>query len=290
MPTAALITYQQSPTLTRSDTLLATALQARGWHATPAAWDDPAVDWTAFDVVILRACWNYHTQPVEFRAWLARLEAARVPTWNTPDLVRWNMQKTYMRDLSAHGVNVVPTLWVQRGDAVNLAVLLYREGWAQAVVKPQVSASAWQTWVVTPTEAAARQPDLDAMLATGDVMIQPLIPGIHNGEWSLIFFNGAYSHTVLKRPGAGNIFVQADLGGTWEPADPPPGAIQESRAILGTAPGRWPLYARVDIVLDHGSLLLMELELIEPELFLDEAAAGRFADALLARIAPQEEV
>lgn len=281
MPTVALITYQQYPTLTTSDTHLATALHTRGWSAIPVAWDDPVVDWSAFNAVVLRACWDYHTRPAEFRAWLARLDTVGIPVWNTPDVIRWNMRKTYLRDLAAAGINVVPTVWAAPGETVNLVDVLSAQGWAQAVVKPQISASAWQTWTVTPAEAVTRQPDLDGLIANGGALIQPLVPEIRTGEWSLIFFNGTFSHAVLKRPGAGSIFVQEEHGGSTTPATPRPEHV--AQAMLEAAPDGPPLYARVDAVAVNGTLQLMELELIEPSLFLDNASAARFADALLAR-------
>ena len=162
-----------------------------------------------------------------------------------------------------------------------------------AVIKPAISASAYSTWPVTPETAAGHQAALDYLLTTTSVLVQPLMPEIHAGEWSVIFLGSEYSHTVLKRPASNTIFVQEELGGSWEPCDPPDGLISQAEAILRAAEtiggaGVPLLYCRVDGLLVDGRLILMELEAIEPALFLEGSphAAEKFVEALVSVSAP----
>ena len=248
------------------------------------------MSWKGFQGVMVRSCWDYHRRLPEFLAWIARLERDGLARalWNPPELLRWNSHKSYLRDLAARGVPVVPTRWLERGSSSDLSELLRREAWPEAVVKPAVSASASGTLSTTLAGAAASQPRLDALLAAGDVLVQPLMPEVRDaGEWSLMFFAGRFSHAVLKRPAAGDYRVQWEFGGSAESRTPPPELTRDAERVLASVPGD-PLYARVDGVARDGRLVLMELELIEPHLFLgwDAGAATRLADAVRAVLPP----
>jgi glutathione synthase/RimK-type ligase-like ATP-grasp enzyme len=178
---------------------------------------------------------------------------------------------------------VVPTVRVERGAEADLAEILDERGWTEAVVKPAVSASAFLTRRVRREEAVEAQVDFDRLLAHSASLVQPFLPEIGSrGEWSLLFFAGKPSHAVLKRPGAGDFRVQSELGGNALPQKASPALVAQARQVLEHIPGPW-LYARVDGVEVDGSFLLMELELIEPSLFLacDRQAPARFASAVL---------
>jgi glutathione synthase/RimK-type ligase-like ATP-grasp enzyme len=242
-----------------------------------------------FDLVVLRSCWNYHRHLAAFRRWLDRLEAAGVPLWNPPAVLRWNLDKGYLRDLAGAGLPIVPTVWLDAGAPAQLAAILETQGWERAVVKPRVSASAHGIWRVDRAAAAQKQPEFEQLLMASGAMVQPLMPQIADGEWSFIFFRGECSHTVLKTPGADDIFVQQRLGGTSVLHAAPPSLVEQAAALLRAAtarllPDEEPLlYARVDGLNVGGQLVLMELELTEPGLFLDLAppeAPARFADAI----------
>src|SRR6266540_1929930 len=202
---------------------------------------------------------------------LAELGLAAVPAvWNPPAILRWNSHKGYLRDLAARGVPVVPTRWLARGTPVELAQLLRDVGWSDAVVKPAVSASAHGTWRTSFETAGADQRRLDELLRSGDVMVQPFMSEVRDaGEWSILFLGGRFSHAVLKRPGAGagDYRVQLEFGGTAATMVPPDTLLADAEAVMAAVPGD-PLYARVDGVERDGRLVLMELELIEPHLFL----------------------
>jgi glutathione synthase/RimK-type ligase-like ATP-grasp enzyme len=291
----ALVTDLQQPGLSESDSLLVAPLLARGLHPVPVPWESDDDAWESFDAVILRSCWNYHRAPDAFRAWLERLEGAGARLWNPAPVVRWNMDKCYLRGLAARGVVIAPTVWLDRGQDARLAAILKQHDWPQALVKPRIGASAYGIWQTGVAEAASQQEAFAAALQTSGLMVQQFLPEIAEGEWSLIFFRGVYSHAVLKRPEAGNIFVQKRLGGSWRVATPPPHVIAQASAALHAAaqltlpPDDTFLYARVDGIDVAGMLVLMELEVPEPGLMLNAdmpGAAERFADAILAIVSP----
>ena len=249
----------------------------------PAAWDDSAVAWDSYDALVVRSTWNYHRSLDAFRAWIDRVEALGVPLWNPPAILRWNASKTYLRDLAAGGVDAVPTHWVERGSVATLSEVLHDAGWSDAVVKPAVSASAHETWRVT---APRLTPDDESrfgrLTASGDVMVQPFLAELaRDGEWSVMFVAGQYSHAVLKRARAGDFRVQREHGGTAEPRSPPAAVLAAAMNTVARIPGSW-LYARVDGCVVDSLFLLGELELLEPSLFLaaDAGAAERFASAI----------
>jgi glutathione synthase/RimK-type ligase-like ATP-grasp enzyme len=279
----ALVTYSGLPDLSRDDQLVIAPLAERGVRAVAAAWDDPAVAWDSYDALVIRSTWNYHTSVESFRAWIDRVELLGVPLWNPPSILRWNASKTYLRDLAAHGVDVVPTRWVDRGNGASLHALLGDAGWADVVVKPAVSASAHETWRV---DAARLTPDDETrfarLSAMAEMMLQPFLPELsRDGEWSLMFFAGEFSHAVLKRPRAGDFRVQHEHGGSAEPLEPLAHVLAAARAIMPRGPGR-SLYARVDGVEIGGKFVLVELEMLEPSMFLaaEPKAPERFAAAI----------
>jgi glutathione synthase/RimK-type ligase-like ATP-grasp enzyme len=278
----ALVTYRGLPGLSTDDQLLLAPLSARGITAEPAAWDDPAVAWDAYDALVIRSTWNYHTSFTAFLAWIGRVDAIGVPVWNAPTILRWNASKTYLRELAARGVDVVPTRWVDRGSSASLRVVL-GDSWLDAVVKPAISASAYETWRIAAGRVTAEDEARFRRLTTaGDVMVQPFLPELaREGEWSLMFIAGEFSHAVLKRPRDGDFRVQHEHGGSAEAGTPPKHVLAAARAILTQAPGHT-LYARVDGVEIDGRFVLVELELLEPSMFLarDASAVDRLAEAI----------
>jgi len=283
-PHVALVTCTRIPDLTPDDRLLAAALRERGAAATPAVWDASTVDWASFDRIVLRSVWDYHLRVEEFAAWIDARAADGTRLLNPASLVRWNLHKAYLADLAAAGHAVIETVRVPRGEPMSLAALLGERGWKEAVVKPAVSASAHRTFRVGRSEAPSRQGELDTIVSAGDALVQPLAPEVLDaGEWSLVFVAGTFSHAVLKRGAAGEFRVQEEYGGRATPGDPGPAVLAQAAAVLAAAPGL-STYARVDGIVRDGAFVLMELELIEPVLYLgvDARAAGRLADAVLA--------
>lgn len=275
------VTYAGAPDLTEDDRLVIEPLRHLGWSVDPLVWDDSSVDWTRYPALVLRSTWDYHKKAEDFSGWLGRIEDAGCSLWNPPGLVRWNMDKTYLRELSARAIPITPTVWLERHGRSNLGSLLGRTGWDRAVVKPTLSATAFLTWITTPQSAEADQSRMDEMLERGGVLVQKFEDTISQGEWSLIFFRGVLSHSVLKVPSEGDFRVQKDYGGTSAAAAAPPAVIATAELVLAEVPVPW-LYARVDLIDSESGVRLMELELLEPDLFLrhDPGAPERFASAI----------
>ena len=285
MPRIALATSSKHPQLAADDRLLIDPLAERGIMAEPAIWDDSAVQWESFDAVIIRSCWDYHLKPERFLRWIASLMEARIPLWNPGTLVRWNANKTYLLDLDAKGVATVPTIWPAPGDRVTLNDKLRELGWTKAVVKPRISATAHRTQLVTIDNADSAQSLFDELRDGAGVMVQKFMDSIvEEGEWSLLFFDRQFSHAVVKTPKPGDFRVQNDFGGSERIADPPAHVLQSATRILDIVEPT--VYARVDGVVDGQQFRLMELELIEPMLFLaaHPEAPVRFADAIAKKL------
>jgi glutathione synthase/RimK-type ligase-like ATP-grasp enzyme len=260
----ALVTSAALPDCTDDDRLLLPALAARGIAGEPAVWDDPAVDWAAFDAVCVRSPWDYHLRVDAFEAWVRALP---VPAANPAPTLLWNTRKRYLDELAARGVPVIPT----RRLAGSLADLLADTGWGEVVVKPEVSAAGRDTW----RARAGFEP------GEGSWLVQPYLPAIEDeGEWSLVYLDGAYSHAVRKLPAAGQFLVHVEHGGRVVAGEPDE-ALREAGDRTIAAVGPLP-YARVDLVRGPDGPLLMELELVEPELFFrfDPASPDRLARAL----------
>ena len=270
------------PGLEDEDDALARALRERGHRVSAPIWTDPAVDWRGYDAVALKSPWDYFDRISEFYAWLDRLQTLGVRLLNPLEIVRWNADKRYLRDIAAAGFRIVPTHWLPRGSTFEPAALFAEFQTPKLVVKPAVSGGAKNTFALTPAEAAGKVAEINALLADEDFLAQPFLPEIQApGEWSLLYFGGEFSHSVLKTPKSGDFRVQLYFGaGTENRPAPPALRATADRLVAQFAPGC--LYARVDGVEVGGELLLMELELIEPMLFLayDAAAAGRYEAAL----------
>lgn len=293
-PRVAFATYDAAPNLSDDDRLFAEAAERRGLRVEGVSWR-AEVDWTAFDAVVPRTTWDYFLVPEAFRAWIAGLEQAGVPMHNPPAVLRSNMHKGYLLALAADGHRVVPTHHAE-GAAASLGDAMHELGAKEAVVKPAVSAGGWETFR---TFGSAEDDARFARLANhpGGVLVQPFLDAIvTDGEWSLLFFAGRYSHAAVKRAKAGDFRVQHTHGGRYEPATPPASVVRDAEAVLaagarlaGVEPEQL-LYGRVDGLVrgagDDARLVLMELELLEPSLFLLQApeAAERAADALLALV------
>ena|SRR5262252_4838800 len=272
MTQIGLVSYAQCPELTADDRLLIPAFARRGVDAVPVVWD-ARVDWRQFARVVIRSCWDYHLRLSDFLAWVEHLERLGVRLSNSARLIRWNAAKTYLQELNGRGVRIPPTVWIAEDEERDAATILRTWGWASAVAKPVVSASAHGLKRVFVDQPAS---------VTGPAMVQPFLSEVLNpGEWSLVFIGGEYSHSVLKRAAPGDFRVQSEYGGEATIASPCPSMLRTAKKILA-ALEESPDYARVDGILCGDEFVLMELELIEPFLFLKMgSAADRFAEAIL---------
>lgn len=278
-------TSEENSGLTEDDLIAAGALSALGVDVRPLVWTRTlatSVDSAA--TVILRSVWDYHLRSSEFTRWISDLEKRGTRVLNPPDVVRWNLNKRYLADLAAAGVSIIPTVWLSRGAHTSLGSIMDREGWDHVVVKPTISASAYRTLRIGVDSDRAQSEDIFAELsAERDVMVQRYVSEITTaGEWALMFFEGQYSHAVLKRPADGDFRVQLALGGSVASEIPAASVISAAQHAVNRIPGGAPLYTRVDGVEVDGELLLMEAECIDPVLFFgfDELAASRFAECV----------
>jgi hypothetical protein len=258
--------------------IVADAVVMGGARVEVADWRDPSVDWSNAAVTMLRSPWDYVYHLDEFLEWAERVSAVS-ELWNPFELVRWNTHKSYLLELHARGAPIVPTVVLVAGSAASLDAICDAQGWNAVVVKPAIASGG---------DGARRgevgdltlQAHLDALLAAGEVLVQPYVPAVErDGEISVVLFDGRFSHALRKRPAAGDYRVQERHGGTTELVDPNPGLI-----VLPTPT----LYARIDLVSLEDRWHVIEAEVTEPSLWLDlapAAATRRLADCLLARVA-----
>ncbi len=282
----ALITWAGLPEGAESERLLLPLLTQSGVEAQMVDWRNSLVDFSRFDLVVLRSCWDYHLRVQEFAEWLGRT-ARSTAILNPAETVLWNSNKFYLRELSEQGIEIAPTCFVSAGEELSACDLAEIKSWRQIVVKPAVSASAHNTSRFDNSNLPSS--DKLTLLMRGEAFLaQQFIPEIQTkGEISFIYFNGSYSHAVLKRPASHDFRVQKEFGGSAELFLPQASLLGQADEIAATVPQiHKSLYCRIDAVERAGKLVLMELELIEPELFLGlaDSAAGRFAEAIARRL------
>jgi hypothetical protein len=280
----AIATADAYPSLHDDDRPLADALVARGIDVSPRVWDDPGVDWGAYHAVLVRTIWDYSERYPAYQRWLDALDAAGTRTINDTATLRGNADKRYLVALGATGAPVVPTRLAAHAELRGAIAEAQAGTGGEVVVKPTVSGGARNT-----VRGTAGSIDLAALPAGLTYLVQPYLPEIEAGEWSLFFYGGVYSHAIRKVPAAGDYRVQFQHGGvsTWE--DPAPEVVDAAAATLRAAAGIGfadPAYARVDGVVVGGRFQLMELELIEPFLsfYLAPESVDAFARVVAARL------
>jgi glutathione synthase/RimK-type ligase-like ATP-grasp enzyme len=287
MQRCAFLTLDDPSSYVIDDELAVAPLRDLGWEAEWVPWRRPGVAWEGYDAVVIRSTYDYTEAPEAFLAVLEAIERAGTPLFNELALVRWNVRKTYLRDLAERGVPVVPTVWRDRLRPGELPELLRAVGADEAVVKPVVGASAGGAFRLDARSVREQADEIEAWYADRALMAQPFVPAIvEEGEFSLFYFNGEHSHTILKTPRTGDFRVQEEHGGRIQAVQADEALLAAGRLALG-AIGSTPLYARADFVraTADGGFWLMELELIEPSLYLrmDPAAPERFARAIVSR-------
>ena len=259
--------------------LLIDALAERGVGAKLAEWDTPT-DWAASPLVVVRTPWDYVERPARFLETLHAI-AAVTTLVNPPSLVAWNHHKSYLGELERAGVPVVPLALVRRGATADEQAAALAAFGEEIVVKPAISAGARGTIRTRAGSREARE-HLDELVREGDAITQPYLSAVEAGELALMFFGGKLSHAVRKVPADGDFRVHEAYGGSVRPHAPTAAEVAVGLAVLAAAPAA-ATYARIDLVTTAAGPLLMEAELIEPELFLrhDPAAASRFAGVLV---------
>ncbi len=267
----AYITYQnegQYQTADDENRQLLHFLQNKGLNIEKQYWDDTTVQWQDYNLVLLKAPWDYMDKIELFYQWLTTIEQLGVPMLNPVDIVRWNADKHYLQDIARAGLPITPTVFLEKDQQPDLSQYFDQLQTNKLVIKPCVSGGAKNTFSFDRAEAAALMPKIHALLKEEAFMVQPFLNEIKTeGEWSFLFFNGQFSHALIKKPSADDFRVQYQFGGTVQ--------LQQASAEMQAAAAayvhhfaRGCLYARVDGTVINGRFHLMELEVIEPFLFL----------------------
>jgi hypothetical protein len=268
------------------DALLSNLLEELGISYELLAWSDPDVDWSRFTHVLIKSTWDYFDYYPEFLVWLDKLEALETSVLNPVATLRWNSSKNYLLELKAKGYPCVAGQILPKGTVTTLETLHDALGFETLVVKPLVSGGAKNTLKIMRGAGKELEDKIASLLQEEDFLVQPYIPEIVAvGEYSLIFFNGVFSHAVLKSPAVDDFRVQHYYGGTIQEITPDSKMLASAQVLVADF-AKDSRYARVDGVVIEGVFHLMELELIEPYLFLglSEKAIPNYKSALQKRL------
>lgn len=257
-------------------------LAALGWQFDAVRWQSTSIDWAEYDAVYIGAAWDYPDDADCFIAVLERIVQSGTILVNDLSLVRWTLAKTYLRELESRGVNIVPSLWYESFDmrVVNDAFGFFHT--ETIIIKPVISTNATHTYLLASAQAEALADELAVAFENRPFVIQKFMSSVQAaGEYSLFFFDGLFSHAVRKVPASADFRVQEQFGATIAAVAADADLLEEAEKVMGMVdPG--PVYARVDLVRDDdGQPRLMELELIEPSMYLQlsPTAPTRFAEA-----------
>jgi glutathione synthase/RimK-type ligase-like ATP-grasp enzyme len=253
-----------------------------GWRVATVSWRQRETPWSAFDAVIIRSTWDYWDDIPAFLDVLERIDR-ETRLANPLEIVRWNLEKTYLADLERKGIGIVPTIWPTQVRPDSFRAFSEQHGCDQLVIKPVIGANGDKAFRVSPFDSPQRREMIGACFRDRRALVQKFMPQIlTEGEFSLFYFNGAFSHAILKTPADNEFRCQEEHGGDIQPVTPEPQLLLRGGQALDALPETL-LYARVDFVRDdENDFLVMELELIEPSMYLrtDPGASMRFARAI----------
>lgn len=277
-----ILTCAQLPELLPSDKQLIPLFSKENIEAKAVVWDDETVDWTQFDYLIFRNTWDYYQKEIAFNLWLDRIELLSIKTFNPISVIQKNKHKFYLKELEKEGITILPTIFLEKNSILNLDDVL-PESWQKIVIKPAFSAGSYLTKLIDRSEIASIQKEFKEHFATKDFLLQEYRSEIKElGETSLIFFNGKFSHAVNKKPVENDFRVQIQYGGIYTLIQPNEDVLHQAELVLSNFPEKL-LYARVDGIIIENKLHLMEIELLEPDLYFDlaEGARERFVESFL---------
>lgn len=261
------------------DNLLKEALENLGLTVLRKDWADPRFDWSSTRSIIFRTTWDYFDRSTEFKAWLQEVEQ-KVFSFNPFSIIKWNMDKWYLKDLKEKGVRIVETQYIRRGEQKSLHQIVEEIGWKEIILKPTIAGTARHTYRINPSTIQDHESIFSELIANEDLMIQPFQNMIiEKGEVSHIVIGGEYTHSVLKKTKKGDFRVQDDFGGSLHEYQASKEEIEFSEGVLKEI-HPLPAYARVDVMWNNeGELAVSEVELIEPELWFrrNKAAANKLA-------------
>jgi glutathione synthase/RimK-type ligase-like ATP-grasp enzyme len=264
------------------DHLIEPFLHQTGWQTETIPWKRPNVDWNQYDLVIIRSTWDYQDFSDQFLAVLAQIENSTARLDNPLSIVRWNIDKRYLAELEQKGVEIVPTLWREQLTETELEGYFEQLNSKQLVIKPCISACAFDTFWFNQDNINQFKSEMLTTFKQRNFMVQPFMPSvIEEGEFSVFYFDGKYSHCILKTPKANDFRVQEEHGGRLLKVEPEPQLLKIADKALAAIDTDM-LYARLDFVRSDTGFAMMEAELIEPSLYfnIDHDAAERFVERL----------
>lgn len=273
----AILTCEKLPNLNPEDQKIIPALAQHNIVASAAIWSDNTINWSEFDYLVFRNTWDYFEKETEFKIWLDQIEKLDLKTLNPIEIIKQNIHKFYLRDMEQQGITILPTVFIDKTDTLNLAELIPSH-WKKAVIKPAFSAGSYLTEVFEVSQNQEISEKYKSIAAEKELLLQEFMPEIQTlGETSFIFFNKKFSHAVNKKPVDGDFRVQSLFGGKYNLVHPNPEMILKAQKVVDTFKENL-LYARVDGILIDDELYLMEIECIEPDLYfnLSENAMERF--------------
>ena len=268
------------------DKLLFEPMKKIGWMAEEISWKNEEVNWNDYSSVIVRSTWDYQNDSEKFLNVLEKINNSSAHLENNLDLMRWNMNKSYLFDLENKGIRIVETIWEKSFNPNTVFQYFDKLKSDEIIIKPNISATADNTFRLTREKLIEKLPDLEKIFVDREFMVQPFMQNIvDEGEYSLFFFNGEFSHCVLKRPKEKDFRVQEEHGGKFKSVVPSEQQKTIGKNIIDKL-AVLPLYGRTDLVRTaDNDFALMELELIEPSLYfnMDSESPTRFANAFAER-------
>lgn len=286
MDKIAILTGQRVPELLPYDQHVRELLRQKGVESEILLWEEMPTDFSRFNMVLCRTIWGYHTDIQKFYRFLDQLQAANVPVWNPVEIIRKNAHKFYLRELQQKGFNLIPSLWLEKNTHHELSALLQKQNWQKAIVKPAISADSENTYLCDMQNATQVQPQVERLLQNSEVIVQRFMDEITTqGEFSTIFFSNGYHYTVQKRPKKGDFRIQVRYGGKYTQTRLAPEILNQVEQIARPFLDKT-LYTRIDGIVRQNRFFLMEVELIEPDLYLDivPQAAPQLVDSILQKL------
>jgi glutathione synthase/RimK-type ligase-like ATP-grasp enzyme len=278
----AILTCDQLPNLNLADQPLIKELAKHNIVASPMVWDDPNTNWSDFDYLIFRNTWDYFEKEIQFNLWLNKIEQLGIKTLNSIAVIKQNKHKFYLREMEKQGVRILKTIFIDKTDKLNIQDLI-PSYWKRAVIKPAFSAGSYLTEVFESVNSNHINTKYQTIAAEKELLLQEFMPEIQTlGETSFIFFNKKFSHAVNKKPAEGDFRIQVQFGGQYTLINPDKELIEQAQKVVDLFNENL-LYARVDGIIINNQLHLMEVECIEPDLYLNlsDGALERFSNSII---------
>jgi glutathione synthase/RimK-type ligase-like ATP-grasp enzyme len=267
MTSLGILTCERFPNLLEADQEIISLLKSQNIKASPLVWNDNQINWHEFDALLFRSTWDYYKTADVFIQWLHAIKSMNIPTINEIDTIIWNVNKNYLKELQEKAVNIIPTEFISTSPDFNLD-FIHEKSWKECVIKPSISAGSFYTKRFSIEDISSIENEYKSLFSNHTLLIQEYEQLIETkGETSLIFFDKQFSHSIIKTPKQGDFRIQTQFGGQYTLYQPPTNVIEA--AYFGLSQINENLcYARVDGIEKEDQFYIMEIELIEPDLYL----------------------